>query len=175
MIRTIPIFVLAVGMLCGFAGGRSFPQLNVPSDADIRQILLDRIDLQHRSVGIVVGVIAPEARRVITYGQLEKGDTRPLNGDTIFEIGSETKVFTSLLLADMVQRGEVALGDPVAKYLPPGTKCRSGTGVRLRLSTSLRTHQACHDCLRTCLPRIQAILMQTIRSSNSINFYLGTN
>jgi Beta-lactamase len=45
---------------------------------------------------------------------LEKGEMRPLNGDTIFEIGSETKVFTSLLLADMVRRGEVALGDPVA-------------------------------------------------------------
>jgi Beta-lactamase/Transposase len=48
---------------------------------------------------------------VIPYGRLEKGDPRPLNGDTIFEIGSTTKVFTSLLLAGMVQRGEVALDD----------------------------------------------------------------
>ena len=92
------------------------------SDADIRQILVDRIDQQHQSVGIVVGVIGPEGRRVIAYGHLEKGDPRPLNGDTIFEIGSVTKVFTSLLLADMVQRGEVALADPVAKCLPPVAK-----------------------------------------------------
>ena len=41
-----------------------------------------------------------------------------LDGDTIFEIGSVTKVFTSLLLADMVNRKEVALDDPAAKYLP---------------------------------------------------------
>ena len=49
----------------------------VPSDAEIRQILADRIDRDRQSVGIVVGVIdAREAggRRVITYGSLEKGD-----------------------------------------------------------------------------------------------------
>jgi CubicO group peptidase (beta-lactamase class C family) len=41
-----------------------------------------------------------------------------LDGDTLFEIGSMTKVFTSLLLAEAVQRGEVALTDPISKYLP---------------------------------------------------------
>ena len=52
------------------------------------------------------------------YGISEQADPRPLDGRTIFEIGSMSKVFTSLLLADMVQRGEVKLDDPVAKYLP---------------------------------------------------------
>ncbi len=37
-------------------------------------------------------------------------------------IGSITKVFTSLLLADMAQSGEVALSDPAAIYLPKGIK-----------------------------------------------------
>jgi serine-type D-Ala-D-Ala carboxypeptidase/endopeptidase len=40
---------------------------------------------------------------------------------TIFEIGSVTKVFTALLLADMAERGEVRLSDPAARYLPGGT------------------------------------------------------
>ncbi len=141
-IRTIPIFVLAVVAVVAqsaFADGRFVPEPAVPSDAAIRQILVDRIDLQRQSVGIVVGVIGPEERSVIAYGHLEKGDTRPLNGDTVFEIGSETKVFTSLLLADMVQRGEVALGDPVVKYLPPGTKMPERNGRSITL-VDLATH-----------------------------------
>ena len=96
------------------AGG----QTAVASDAEIRRILVERVDTQRQSVGIVVGVIEPSGRRVVSYGRLAKDDPRPLDGDTIFEIGSITKVFTSLLLADAVQRHEVALTDPIAKYLP---------------------------------------------------------
>jgi CubicO group peptidase (beta-lactamase class C family) len=102
-------------------------------------VLADRIDVQDQSVGIVVGVIGPGGRRIIAYGHLEKDDPRPLNGDTIFEIGSATKVFTSLLLADMVQRGEVALDDPVAKYLPPGVKMPERNGRSITL-VDLATH-----------------------------------
>jgi len=111
----------------------------LPADAEIRQILVDRIDAQHQSVGIVVGVIGPDGRRVIAYGHLEKGDPRPLDGNTIFEIGSETKVFTSLLLADMAERGEVALDDPVAKYLPPGVKMPQRNARAITL-VDLATH-----------------------------------
>jgi CubicO group peptidase (beta-lactamase class C family) len=46
------------------------------------------------------------------------GTPRPLDIDTIFEIGSITKVFTALLVADMVQRNELTLHDPISKFLP---------------------------------------------------------
>ena len=92
----------------------------LPSDDDIRQILRQRVDAQGKGVGIVVGVIDASGARVVSYGQIGEGDQRPLDGDTAFEIGSVTKVFTALLLADMVHRGEVALEDPIAKYLPAG-------------------------------------------------------
>ena len=48
------------------------------SDAQIRQILVNRIDVQKQGVGIVVGIIEPHKRRVIAYGSLEKGDPRTL-------------------------------------------------------------------------------------------------
>jgi serine-type D-Ala-D-Ala carboxypeptidase/endopeptidase len=111
----------------------------IPTDSEIRQILVDRIDKERQSVGIVVGVIEPAGRRVVAYGSLDKGDKRPLDGDTIFEIGSVTKVFTSLLLAEMVQRGEVALTDPVAKYLPAGVTMPERGGRQITLQ-DLATH-----------------------------------
>ena len=54
----------------------------------------------------------------------------PVTGDTVFEIGSVTKVFTALLLADMARRGEVKLTDPVAKYLPASVAARFDNGTR---------------------------------------------
>ena len=87
----------------------------VPSSDEIRSILQERIDRERRGTGIVVGVVDSTGQRIVSYPSA-------LNGDTIFEIGSLTKVFTALLLSEMVQRREVALTDPVAKYLPVGVK-----------------------------------------------------
>jgi serine-type D-Ala-D-Ala carboxypeptidase/endopeptidase len=110
-----------------------------PSDAEIRKLLADRIDVQHEGVGIVVGVIDGTGRRVVAYGRSDPGDPRPLNGDTEFEIGSITKVFTSLVLADMVRGGAVKLDDPAAKYLPAGVKMPERNGAPIRL-VDLDTH-----------------------------------
>jgi serine-type D-Ala-D-Ala carboxypeptidase/endopeptidase len=104
-----------------------------PSDVQIHDFLVESIDRQHQSVGIVVGVIDYTGRRIISYGTFDTDDKRVVDDDTIFEIGSVTKVFTSLLLADMVQRGEVGLSDPVAKYLPAGVKMPDRNGRQITL------------------------------------------
>lgn len=83
----------------------------LPSDVEIGEILDRRVG-QRPGEAIVVGVIDPHGRRIIARGSAK--------ADTLFEIGSITKVFTGLLLADMAARGEVGLDDPVAKYLPAG-------------------------------------------------------
>jgi D-alanyl-D-alanine-carboxypeptidase/D-alanyl-D-alanine-endopeptidase len=110
-----------------------------PSDSEIRSILVDRIDVQKQGVGIVVGVIEPRKRRIVAYGSLERGDKRPPDGDTLFEIGSITKVFTALLAADMAQRGELKLDDPIAKYLPSTAKIPERNGRQITI-VDLATH-----------------------------------
>jgi serine-type D-Ala-D-Ala carboxypeptidase/endopeptidase len=110
-----------------------------PPDAEIRSILADRIDIQKQSVGIVIGVIDPQGHRVVAYGSLERGDKRPLDGNTLFEIGSITKVFTALLAADMAQRGELKLDDPIAKYLPSTVKIPERNGRQITI-VDLATH-----------------------------------
>ncbi|HTA44764.1 MAG TPA: serine hydrolase, partial [Bryobacteraceae bacterium] len=125
----------------------------LPSDDAIRGILKQRVDDYHQSVGIVVGMIDQKGRKVVSYGALEKGDSRPLNGDTVFEIGSVTKVFTSLLMSDMVKRGDAALTDPVVKYLPAGTKVPQRNGRQITLE-DLSTHTS-------GLPRIPSNMKMT--------------
>jgi D-alanyl-D-alanine-carboxypeptidase/D-alanyl-D-alanine-endopeptidase len=114
MLRNVIVFSFTVILAAACAGVQSGPASPVAPDAEIQRILRERVD-NRQSVGIVVGVIEPAGRRVVAYGKPAKDDPRPLNGDTVFEIGSATKVFTSLLLSNLVQRGEVSLTDPVAK------------------------------------------------------------
>ena len=113
-----------------------------PSDIDIRKVIADRVDVfagKEDGIGIVVGIIGPQGRRIISYGHLNQGDPRPLDGNTDFEIASVTKVFTALLLAEMVQTREVALADPVAKYLPARVKIPERNGHAITL-LDLATH-----------------------------------
>ncbi|HKW17467.1 MAG TPA: serine hydrolase [Terriglobales bacterium] len=122
---------------------RVLPQTPPPNalapDSEIRNILVERIDKQHQSVGIVVGVVDSSGRRVVSYGSLAKEDKHAVDGNTIFEIGSITKVFTSLLLAEMVERKEVGLTDPVSKYLPADVRMPERNGRQITLE-DLSTH-----------------------------------
>jgi CubicO group peptidase (beta-lactamase class C family) len=117
----------------------SVQPLPVPGNDEIREILVNRVDQQKQAVGIVAGIIEPNGRRVVAYGSLANGDPRTVDGDTIFEIGSVSKVFTSLLLADMVNRKEVSLDDSVAKYLPDSVKIPERSGKSITL-LDLATH-----------------------------------
>lgn len=110
----------------------------LPSDDDIRTLLADQIDRQKKSVGMVVGIITPESRRIISYGSVSR-DGRSVDGDTAFEIASVTKVFTALVLAEMVQHGEAALDDPVAGYLPAAIRVPKRNGRQITL-VDLATH-----------------------------------
>ena len=140
---------MTFGLLSGHAWSLFFKRMNpnifqpftVLSTGEIREILVNRIDRQKQAVGIVVGVIEPAGRRVVEYGNLANADPRTLDGDTIFEIGSVTKVFTSLLLADMVNRKEVALDDPAAKYLPENVRMPERSGKAIML-LDLSTHRS---------------------------------
>jgi CubicO group peptidase (beta-lactamase class C family) len=111
----------------------------LPSDDEIRSLLADQIDVQRKSVGMVIGVIAPGGRRVASHGFTSRRDAHPVDGDTAFEIASVTKVFTSLLLAEMVTRGEVTLDDPVAACLPAEVRVPQRNGRKITL-VDLATH-----------------------------------
>ena len=101
----IPTLALAIAL--------QQPQALAP-DSAVRALLTPRVaafpDSGKHGTGIVVGLLdASGARRVVSVG---------VDSARVFEIGSITKVFTTSVLEDMVERGEVKLDDPVAKFLP---------------------------------------------------------
>jgi serine-type D-Ala-D-Ala carboxypeptidase/endopeptidase len=122
--------VFAAVVLACLMGGATHAA-SLPTDAEIRALLAERIGAAGEGAGIVVGVVGPQGPRIISSGRLD--------GDSAFEIGSVTKVLTALLLADMVRRGEVALADPVAKHLPKGVKIPQRNGRSITL-VDLATH-----------------------------------
>src|SRR5262249_21003856 len=98
-----------------------------PVDADGLESVLDR-DLEkarmpgigalapETGAGAVVGVAHHGVRRIFAYGTAQP--------DSIFELGSLSKTFTGLLLAQMVVQEKLTLDEPVRSLLPPGTVAR---------------------------------------------------
>jgi CubicO group peptidase (beta-lactamase class C family) len=71
-------------------------------------------------VGIVVGAIAGKEEFLRGFGALRVGGTQPPNAETVFEIGSISKVFTGILLARAIETGKLDLDDRIANLLPEG-------------------------------------------------------
>lgn len=107
----------------------------------IRDMLVERVDVQHKANAIVVGLISKHGREIISYGKFGPNDPRVPDGETIFEIGSVTKVFTALLLSEMVLDKEVNLNDPISKYLPASVHVPTRNGKQITL-LDLATHHS---------------------------------
>lgn len=88
------------------------------ADEGLRNTLTLRV-ATGKNPAIIVGIYENGTTRFVPMGA-SGAPNKQLDENTVFEIGSITKVFTSTLLADMVARHLVAFDDPVDKYLPTG-------------------------------------------------------
>jgi len=113
--------------------------------ADVRKHIEDRVDGDY-TAGIVVGIIDAKGPSYFAYGRADRDRKQRLDENTVFEIGSITKAFTGILLADAAERGEASLDDPINKFLPPEMKLPERNGKKITL-LDLATH-------RSGLPRL---------------------
>jgi len=102
-------------------------------------LLLNNVKRYLPHVSIVVGIITPNGTQVYGYGNISKANSTIVNGNTIFDIASITKVFTTTLLDDMVKQGLVRLDDPIEKYLPATVKVPTYNRHKITLE-DLATH-----------------------------------
>ncbi|MEO1618755.1 MAG: serine hydrolase domain-containing protein, partial [Planctomycetota bacterium] len=89
-----------------------------------------------------IGVINGEDEFFVGVGQLSESDSRQPNRQTIYEIGSISKVFTGVLLADAIKRDLVRAEQAVQELLPKGVTMPTwkDKGTRLITLKDLSTH-----------------------------------
>jgi CubicO group peptidase (beta-lactamase class C family) len=89
--------------------------------------------------GATVAWVDADGVAFFQSGKYSADDPRPVTPDTQFEIGSVTKVFTALLLAESERLGKVSRNDPAAKYLLPPDDPAQAALAKITL-LSLTTH-----------------------------------
>jgi len=124
-----------VALVCAAAFATAAHAL--PDDAAVKALLHQRI-AQKRAVGLAAVLFENGTTRIVTAG-VARADGPAIAADTEFEIGSVTKTFTALLLADAVVGGRVRLDDPVTRYVDAPGLARDGKAVTLG---QLATHSS---------------------------------
>ena len=106
---------------------------------ELKETIQSLVDNNKTNAAIVVGLVDPNGTQFYGYGYMSNANPITVDKDTIFAIGSITKVFTTILLTDMVDRGLVNLDDPIEKYLPPSIRVPTYNGQKITLE-NLATH-----------------------------------
>ena len=98
------------------------------SEDELRAALQQRFK-GDRSGACIAAAVIENGTTVRTYFCANAKSECSIDERTAFEIGSITKTMTAALLAEIIGRGEIAVDDPLAEPLPPGTNVASFNGT----------------------------------------------
>lgn len=115
----------------------------------MKETIREKVDIG-KNESIFVGIVDENDVDYYCYGNTAK-DGNPIDENTIFEIGSISKVLTCVILADMIVNNEINLDDPVEKFLPENVRVPSRDGKKIILQ-NLATHTS-------GLPRMHSLLL----------------
>lgn len=68
--------------------------------------------------GVSLGIILPGGDHILNLGVTSVENPLPITSDTLFQIGSTTKTFTSLLISVLEAEGKLRLSDRIRDHLP---------------------------------------------------------
>lgn len=121
------------------------PFVHAQKKSDIRQdsakLYLQELVKENYVPGVVLGVYENGKAQYYTYGIADKSKKAKVSENTVFEIGSITKTFTTLLAQMLVQEGKINWDDPVNKYLPDSLASLEKDGKKVTLR-HLASHTA---------------------------------
>jgi CubicO group peptidase (beta-lactamase class C family) len=108
--------------------------LSSPLDKEVDSAVQPYISLQ-ATAGLSIGILKDGKTIFYGYGETAKGNKQIPDEHTIYEIGSLSKTFSAILLANAVDEGKVKLDDPVNKYLPDSIPPLQYEGTAVTLKT----------------------------------------
>jgi CubicO group peptidase (beta-lactamase class C family) len=121
-----------------FRAGRSHvPAQADAGDAALRAAIAPHVEALVDSFpcsGVVVGVVGPSGNQVFGFGRRSAGSDVAPNGETVFEIGGLTQVFTASLFARMVEQRVVAMDQTLQSLMPDtvSVPMRDGHAIELQ-------------------------------------------
>jgi len=118
--------------------------------------------IENQPGGAVVGLLDNDTTRLHAFGAADSTGRLP-TARTVFEVGSITKTFTGLLLADAIERGWVARSTPVGALLPDSVTVGTADSTPITLG-----HLATH---RSGLLRLPANLNSALRPTDPYAAY----
>lgn len=104
----------------------------------VKESIRKRVDFGYVP-GIVVGMVNADGTTYFSYGNLSHDSGMSVDENSVYAIASVTKTFTGVLLAEMVEAGDVSLNDKVESFLPDGVNMPGGGGGNITLK-HLATH-----------------------------------
>nr|WP_035582723.1 class C beta-lactamase [Halomonas sp. TG39a] len=90
-------------------------------NADIEALVNDTIAplmAEHRIPGMAVAVSIGGQQHYFNYGEADQEAGTPVTDETLFELGSISKIFTAALTGYAQSSGVLSLSDPASQYLP---------------------------------------------------------
>lgn len=105
----------------------------------IKALIDERVDRNKTNAAMVIGFVDPNGTQFYGHGKISNTSNAMVDENTLFAIGSNTKVFTTTLLADMVNEGLVKLDDPIDRYLPANVTVPQYNGHKITIE-DLATH-----------------------------------
>lgn len=97
------------------------------------------VNSNRTKAGIVIGIVDLNGTQFYSNGKISNANNATLDQNTIFAIDSNTKVFTTILLAEMVEEGLIKLNEPIDKYLPSNVIVPQYKGHKITIE-DLATH-----------------------------------
>jgi beta-lactamase class C len=107
-------------------------------DAEVERIVRQHVQPMLIAAGGMAVAVHMDGRTLFfNYGMADVARKEPITSDVLFNLASVTKAFLATLLAQAVKRGEVALEDPVAKYV---TELQQGGDIHKVTLGELASH-----------------------------------